>query len=1743
MPISEFIQKIVIYLLGFISIIAVIYIIYAGFQIMIGGWDEEKVKKSKNIILYVFLGMALMWFAYSIVNWAITLLDKTKWASIEWRFVEDSYAAEGDETFADYQNKLRIAIQTIEWELRVNKSAQVSSLQNLKTLLQAAYERLPDVWVDGTENDTAKRSVDIDIDVAIKNPTATNLVGTALSRVNTFISSAKIKTITGDVSALPSEWNAPMTVSFHANNIRDPSWVTPESWNYIWWMRWNGGRRIELGRGASFTYTFTQEGSFAVFLDVLSTSRNSKWKIDVLPLTVQKQIEVKPRLGEIILLINGVNVSNMSSLKINPNIGNMWVLFDATASRAIWNGTISETTWDFWNGNTITYKWNPIIERQLYTNQGKYPIKLTIKTNGDQVFTKEFQLLIMDPIAVIQIDSPVSHVGENMNFRALSYFTNQNNVEYSWSIQDGNNKKVLKSGVGTTLAYKFEAIGDYIVTLTSRNPNGSTDADSKTITIESREPVVNMNTPTPKSIEKPNTFIFDASKSYDPDTISRKWLTFTWRLDGQVVSLDKPEQDFSKWELTFDTKWTHTISLTVANIYGKVTTVEKTFEVVSLLSVWLVITPEVGPLWTTVSFIARSENASFYEWNMWDGSAPKSGNKKVIQHIFDKTGVYKVTLVVKNKDWTESNQIARTIYATDAWSPFANIYVSNGSNTAYEDPSACANGAIVLNRGELSNFDASKSLNIDGLTSGLSYTWEYFWKTKTIPYLSEKFSDLGCFPVKLTVRWSNGATHTTTQMIALKNQPPEFTSISTSIDGAKKDAQKLLVKVTVNGAKDADGVITSYIWYYTTESDKEPQNVQITQKNEITFVLPNITEKYYFGVILEDNDGGRINSTDSQTEQAPLLIDNQNGNVSLPLIALTAPKLSKVWEKNHFSVDAKTILGTSITPKSEYSWDFDGDGKMDVTKSPDPSVDYIYQNAGTYTMKVRVTYNGVSNTKYQTITVKNPLKAAFYGFKLQNGDIYLLNASQGSYEKALWRIGTEDTESLYSITIPNGKVDSGATNLWTLTISSSDTENSSTPIDMKDVRDLTGTWGGYQSSPLSLDNTIHISGPGQKVLISLVWNPGTKYVIDEDISIDSDLDGIGDNDVDNTETASLSDGSVFSMQDFGINGKRNRIMKVSVFSWNVITYSENIKLVLDYLPEENSGSGVSLVAGNSELTEFDKKELDTLSGLIRSIEDENRIILMQLYNTLIENWDDSFSKAKTLIELQEKIEIQNISDEKKWEFIKTLDALLVGDSQATDDVTLAAKLIEWLIPTSSKSRTIILEKLELIKSHPTLLTENKILAQDILKMVEVDDTIENKYKLHIKNQIITILNGGIIPAVTSGEPSVVTPEKEQSWILSLISGVVRIFFILLGVIIFVILLAYLFYRLSRRNQNIGFQDFLIDSVFHAKKQESSSINTSTIIEPTESLIINTPPEKPPVIDPLVSFTPIQQSSTPNDPLDSIIIPPTPPTVDEIPVTIEPNNAAPEENLVPDWLKGTTEIPLAPPKIEETPSSEMIVIPETDASNTETPILETHTEEIIQAPSTLSTIPGLPDDRLEDMKTVEDILLVKDPTIWEDVIAEEKSSLTLWDTEEKIEISPAVEEIPAMISNDLTLPPVFEREDNMPDWLSLDPNNQTKEVSPETEAPKKTIGDETLPDWLVASAQPTETTQVTSDENQSIDVDGESLLSIISGSKDDETANEGEEESIPKKKKVVKPKKISTVKSNEGTHDHIPDWLK
>jgi hypothetical protein len=71
---SEFIKSVVRYLLSFVSLIAVLYIIYAWFNLVIGGWNEEKNKKAKTTVVSIIVWIILMWLAYSIVLWLMNVI-------------------------------------------------------------------------------------------------------------------------------------------------------------------------------------------------------------------------------------------------------------------------------------------------------------------------------------------------------------------------------------------------------------------------------------------------------------------------------------------------------------------------------------------------------------------------------------------------------------------------------------------------------------------------------------------------------------------------------------------------------------------------------------------------------------------------------------------------------------------------------------------------------------------------------------------------------------------------------------------------------------------------------------------------------------------------------------------------------------------------------------------------------------------------------------------------------------------------------------------------------------------------------------------------------------------------------------------------------------------------------------------------------------------------------------------------------------------------------------------------------------------------------------------------------------------------------------------------------------------------------------------------------------------------------------------------------------------------------------
>lgn len=72
----EIIKSYITFVLGFITLIAVIYALWAGWNIMTAGGDEEKVKKGRTTIIQIAIGIIVMWLSYSVVSFIIDAISR-----------------------------------------------------------------------------------------------------------------------------------------------------------------------------------------------------------------------------------------------------------------------------------------------------------------------------------------------------------------------------------------------------------------------------------------------------------------------------------------------------------------------------------------------------------------------------------------------------------------------------------------------------------------------------------------------------------------------------------------------------------------------------------------------------------------------------------------------------------------------------------------------------------------------------------------------------------------------------------------------------------------------------------------------------------------------------------------------------------------------------------------------------------------------------------------------------------------------------------------------------------------------------------------------------------------------------------------------------------------------------------------------------------------------------------------------------------------------------------------------------------------------------------------------------------------------------------------------------------------------------------------------------------------------------------------------------------------------------------
>lgn len=1232
-------------------------------------------------------------------------------------------------SFNEYWYKITKAFFKLDETFKVDFVIDTKIANQLLDYVEKAYKYLP----DDLNNESKYNKAKIALKRGIKYPNNDTYFESIRKALEDFIEKPKIQQIKGSILATPNEWNAPLVTTLSAE-LEDPSGTQISRSSYIWWMNINW-KRIVIWTKPTISKTFNEEGTFTVFLDVKSSHKNSFWNRDVLPYSGSVKVKVKQKIASVILRISWKSLDYNNEIKFSPETAGYGLIFDATSSVAAVGTKFLTTTWDFGNWVKKSYSGWPRIERIIYSREWNYDAVLKLKTNRWKIIKKKFKILVHKPIASIKANKTEGFIWDRFNFRAKAYW-NTKYLSYFWEIIDTKKDKKIFSKIWNLFTYSFKDKWVYSVVLKIKDAAGNVDVDTKTIYINSRPPIANFRTEIPFP-NKPNKVFFDATSSFDPDYSDDGNLKYSWTIDGQKVNLEESNEDWSTGFYTFPTIWDHSVILEVEDLDEMTSTLRSSVKINSILDIDFSIYPRVVQREKTVRFIAESKQAEFFTWNFGDGEI-KSTKSSKITHSYSKSGIFPVKVTVRWKNRTKNTYI-KNVYVWDSKNPVSVIDISKQWGFDFrKEKNACSwKTAYIVTRKDNLTFSWRDSIDTNGLNNGLSYSWLVWqWEYKSGQSINERFDELGCYRVKLTVKSEKDKTTDSSEIwVKVENMKPILSGLKISPIDLKTDP--VIVNVSALGAKDPDWVIQSYLWYYTTDIDNEAQDFRITQTPKTTFVIPKIQGTYYFGVMMKDNNGAKVSSEDLINKIWNNFIELQWDNTNTPLIDFSVSDSSvTIGQEVSFRAVATNIRWDSIEKTAEFSWDFDWDWFYDK-KTKTWNVTYKYKKSGTFYPKVKVRNKGFSNTRTLTVNVSNKLVSDFKYISIWNKYVFV-DTSKWTIEKNIWDLWDGTKEEDKEKFIHNYK-DKKSVHSVELTVAEWSKVKKTTKEVEKDFKNLIKSRRKglhvFTFPALSKDWTITLDEE-ESVYIYL-WESKWDfkyYWIDYDIDKDSDVNGWDDDDIDNKNKSSYKTGNP---DEIPLNDNREQTIRVFLLDKNEkIIDSKDIKIVKNYIEEKQN-----LKIGEFKwVTEAEKAKIEKLKIAVSKLPQQNRIQAMQYIQKMQENWWDETEKVRTIIAFEQFLDTtwyKNVDN-----IIDLLESLISENN--SDEKSVAFEALKALIPNdiecsvaSWTCKEDLIKKLEKIKNSNNI-EENRAIWKEILGPIGKDKKMTKKQKNDFKG-ILRIL--------------------------------------------------------------------------------------------------------------------------------------------------------------------------------------------------------------------------------------------------------------------------------------------------------------------------------------------------------------------------------------------------------------------
>lgn len=255
---SDYVQDVITYALGFLTLIVVILILWAGFSILTAGGDEEKVKTAKNIIIRAAIGLVIIFMAWSITTFILGSSDGKSKGLINAPtsllrqlgnpFASDTaFAASSDSRGFDYyRSKIEVIAQAMSRDFEVDGKIKPVNTQNLLNAIKESMDTFP----EGSRefNTDLANNVLNQIALIQKHPDSDIYVEKLATSLKDYLTKIRVGTITAKITATPATGNAPLTTTLRAVEAKDPSGVTLPDSSYVWWIRGAGNTRRILGK-------------------------------------------------------------------------------------------------------------------------------------------------------------------------------------------------------------------------------------------------------------------------------------------------------------------------------------------------------------------------------------------------------------------------------------------------------------------------------------------------------------------------------------------------------------------------------------------------------------------------------------------------------------------------------------------------------------------------------------------------------------------------------------------------------------------------------------------------------------------------------------------------------------------------------------------------------------------------------------------------------------------------------------------------------------------------------------------------------------------------------------------------------------------------------------------------------------------------------------------------------------------------------------------------------------------------------------------------------------------------------------------------------------------------------------------------------------------------------------------------------------------------------------------------------